>query len=266
MKILINGKTVEVDNEVITKAIEDEKESIEVKSDELSIRSKEEEDKFIENLKKETGKTSLEMAIKEARNDLGLDFQGKTMENLIEALKEKHREEFTKEPSEQVESLSKDLEKLKERNKELENKSEMTAKEFQEYKNNLKRRQAIESNLPDNLAYTKDDMLLIIDNKIKTTVDESGNTLVLDKDGNVKKDSNLDPITLDKEFENFFSENKQYLKTPEGGRGGGDSSTEVNSKSLEAFNKRMETKGVQPNSVEYNRELAKAQEAKELEI
>jgi len=259
MKFKINGKVVEIDNETITKAIEDEKEEVSIKNDDLSIRSKDEETKFIENLKKETGKASLEMAIKETRNDLELDFQGKTMENLIEALKAKHKTEFSKAPTEQLSQLESDLAQLKEKNKQLQSDYDTSTGEFDTYKKGLKRRSEIEKNLPDNMILPKEDMLSLIDNKIKTSVDENGRVVVMDDDGNVKKDDNLEPIQLSKAFEEFFTTNKQYIKAPEGGRGGGDSSTEINSKSIEAFDKRMDTKGVKRNSVDYNKELSAAQ-------
>ena len=73
MKLVIGGKTVEVDNETLSKAIEENKEEVEVKAENLSIRSKEEEETFIKNLKKETVKTALEMEVKKYRNDLGLE-------------------------------------------------------------------------------------------------------------------------------------------------------------------------------------------------
>jgi len=271
MKLVINGKTVEVDNETLSKAIEEEKDSVEVNSEDLSIRTKDEEDKFVENLKSETGSTTSEISRKELLKSIGLEPNGahKSEEKTVEAINNYVNEQVkskSEEPNKHLEQMESDLQQLKDRNKELEEKSEMTAKEFKEYKNNLKRRSEIERNLPDNLAYDKEDMLLILDNKIKTKVDDDGRVVVLDRDGNVKKDGNLDPISLDKEFENFFSENKNYIKTPEGGKGGSDSSTETNSKSIEAFDKRMETKGVKRNSMEYNKELAAAQKAGELEI
>lgn len=266
MKFNINGKVVEVENEELTKAIEDEKEEVSIKNEDLSIRSKDEEKKFIENLKKETGKTSLEMAIKDVRNDHELDFQGKTMDNLVEALKAKHKTEFSKAPNEQMSQMESDLEQLKDKNNKLQGDFDTSTSEFDTYKKGLKKRTAIEKNLPDNMILPKEDMLTVIDNKIKTSVDDDGKVVVMDDQGNIKKDDNLEPIQLSKAFEDFFTTNKQYIKTPEGGRGGKDSSTSSNSKSMESFDKRMETKGVGRNSVDYNKELASAQKDGTLEL
>src|SRR6056297_920606 len=134
MKLVIGGKTVEVDNETLSKAIEENKEEVEVNAENLSIRSKEEEETFINNLKKETVKTALEMEVKKYRNDLGLEFEGKNMDNLVEALKEKHREEFTKDPNKQLEQLQADLKTIQERNKTLEEEKNGIKSEFEGYK------------------------------------------------------------------------------------------------------------------------------------
>ena len=57
--------------------------------DNFVIKPKSDYDALINNLKKESGNAALEIAIKNARNELGLDFQGKTMENLLKAYGEK---------------------------------------------------------------------------------------------------------------------------------------------------------------------------------
>ncbi len=267
MKLVIGGKTVEVDNETLSKAIEDNKEEVEVNAENLSIRSKEEEETFINNLKKETVKTALEMEVKKYRNDLGLEFEGKNMDNLVEALKEKHREEFTKDPNKQLEQLQADLKTIQERNKTLEDEKNGIKSEFEGYKKDRTRMEQITKGLPDNLALPKDDMMLILNNKIKTDVDENGNVVVLDENGQIKKDANLQPIAYEKELENFFSQNESYLKTPEGGRGGGDSSgASSDVKSIAHFDKKMETAGVEVGSMEYNQKLNDAVQNKEIEL
>lgn len=267
MKLKIAGKTVEIDNDELLKAIEEKKDEIELKADDLSIRSKEEEETFINNLKKDTVKTALEMEVKKYRNDLGLEFEGKNMDNLIEALKEKHREEFTKDPNKQLEQLQADLKTVQERNKVLEEEKNGIKSEFEGYKKDRTRTEQITKGLPDNLALPKEDMLLILNSKIKTDVDENGNVVVLDENGQVKKDANLQPIPYEKELENFFSENDSYLKAPEGGRGGGDSSGEPsNVKSIDHFNKKMETAGIDIGSMEYNQRLNEAVSNNEVEI
>jgi hypothetical protein len=267
MKIKIGGKTVEIDNEELSKAIEAEQEEIEVKAEDLSIRSKEEEDTFINNIKKETVKTALEMEVKKYRNELGLEFEGKNMDNLVEALKEKHREEFTKDPNKQLEQMQTDLKTLQERNKSLEGERDTVKTDFDGYKKDRAKLDHITKGLPENLSLPKDDMLLILNNKIKTDIDENGNVVVLDANGQVKKDANLQPIPYEKELENFFATNESYLKEPAGGRGGGDSSGDSDgAKSIDHFNKKMETAGVDVGSYEYNTKLNDAVKNKEIDL
>ena len=102
--------------------------TLEVPTDRV-VKTKEEFETYTANLKKEHGNASVEMAIKGVRNELGLDFKGKTMENLMGAYKEHILSEASVEPNEKITKLESELgefrTKLEERNNsftELENK------------------------------------------------------------------------------------------------------------------------------------------------
>ena len=53
MQLNINGNTVDLDLEAFNKAIEDKAESFDIKSDDLVIRSTENQNLYEDNLKKE---------------------------------------------------------------------------------------------------------------------------------------------------------------------------------------------------------------------
>jgi len=57
--------------------------------DNLIISNKNDYDARLENIKKETKTAAVEIAVKNARNELGLEFEGKTMENLLNNFKSK---------------------------------------------------------------------------------------------------------------------------------------------------------------------------------
>ena len=76
MKININGNTVEIEDEVITKAIEEKTESIDIKSDTLVIRSTADEATFSENKRTEGIAVGAEIGRKEVIKGLGIEGEG----------------------------------------------------------------------------------------------------------------------------------------------------------------------------------------------
>ncbi len=93
-------------------------------------------DERIANIKKESSVMALEIAVKEQRNALGLDFQGKTMENLVNAIKLKVESESKIEPEEKFKALKSDFEKLQENYNAKET-------EFTTFKTNIERQQEL---------------------------------------------------------------------------------------------------------------------------
>ena len=66
----------------------------------------------IANIKKESATVAIETAVKEQRNNLGLDFQGKTIENLVSAVKAKTESENKIEPEEKYKTLKSEFDGL----------------------------------------------------------------------------------------------------------------------------------------------------------
>lgn len=259
MKIKIGGKTFELTKDQLEKG-----EDVTLLEDAV-IRTKDEETTFLNNIKAETSKAAIEIEVKKLRNDLGLDFQGKSIENLVEALTEKHKNEFTKEPSEQLEAKEKDLQTLKAKIQEIEATKKDVENQFNSYRNNLKLEKELGSVLPKDLAIPADDMLMIIKSKLNPTVD--GDRVVFKKGEDIlKNDTTLDPLDAKTVLGNFFAENKHYLKPVNGGAGGGDDTGTDNAKSLESWERRYAASGQPQDSASKNQALMQAVQNKEVEL
>ena len=226
-KLILNGKEIGIDFDAILKAKEEGKESFELQSD-LIVTTEEERSAWFNNSKKDSIKTALEMEVKKHKKNLGLEFEGKGFDKLFEALTEKNKNEFTKEPSEQLASKEKDLQTLKSTIATLQSEKESVLSEFTRYKNKATIRRELESNLPNNLAFPKEDMILILENRFNPRMEEG--KILYSINGEVAKNTTtLDPLGSKEVLTNFFKENQTYLKGASGGAGGTDSDPTKNS-------------------------------------
>lgn len=209
-------------------------------------------DERIANIKKESSTMALEIAIKEQRNALGLDFQGKTMENLVNAIKSKVESESKIEPEEKFKALKTDFEKLQENY----NKKET---EFTTFKTNIEKQQElneIKSEFTKHIAGET----LVSKSTIFTEAKEKGYSfekedgkIVVKLNGEVQKNKDTLSAISVKEFVTNFS--TPYLKTPTGGGGGDDETEGAKAGSFEAFMKEAEKNGW--NATKQNEEMAK---------
>lgn len=265
MKFKIGGKEFEVSNEDVTKAIEENKE-VSIDAD-IIIREKAEEETFVNNLKTESKQAGIEIAVKEARTKLGLDFQGKTIDNLIEAHKNKVLEDAKIEPAKQVESLTKDLTTLKATIQTVTAEKEQIEQQFKGYKSESIINSIISSSIPDNVILPKNDMELIVRNKIKLSLDENNNVLALNERGEVLKNpTTLEPLKPNDVISDFFAQNTQYMKGASGGAGGNDSSGGQGKIKLSEFITDQQTKGIAPNSPQFITELEKLQKESAIDM
>lgn len=250
-KIKIGNKTFEVSKE----KFDGDQQEIVIDGD-FTIRTPEEEDSFISNHKKEARKEGVEIAVKKTRESLGLDFQGKTIENLVKSAQEKAVADSSIEPNEQIDLLRQTLKDKDTALSNAINRSDEISKDFTKYKNQNKIDNDISKYLPDNIIIPKDDMMMLLKNKTTFHVEE-GNVISLDANG--KKRSNpttAEPLTSKEVVDDFFRENPQYLGTSQGNQSGKDSNGYKEDKqSLDDFIKEQQDAGVQLNSEEFNREL-----------
>lgn len=261
MKININGKSIEVSDAELAKALEEKKESFELKADGLTIRTTEEDDLFAKNKEKEGVSIGAEIGRKELIKGLGIESDGahKSDKTAIDAIKTvmsgsvaKALEDAKIEPNEKIRSLETDMELLRGNLTKAEQKALESENQFHSFKQGIEIDNELVSLMPDNTLLPKKDMLMLFKSKQKIEKSESGQTIGLGLDGQPLKDtSTLQPLPIKSVVENFFSENSQYLKGAEGGAGGGDSGSSGSKKSWEKFEAEQKEKGHQLNSPEY---------------
>ncbi len=260
MKIKI-GKTVfEVDDATLTKALEDKTE-VSIESD-VVIRTAEENETFVNNLKDQQIKVGKEIGIKEFKKHVGLEVEGKDYQKVADAFKDKIVSESNISIDEKENEWKTDLETLKTSNTELITKLEQAETKSQGIEKQYKVSRQLDKFMPETLTIPKDDMSLILSNKFEFDINENGQFVAKDKlTGNVLQDAaTLSPTPLDKVLGGFFESNPAYLKATEGGAGGTDSGGSGKI-SLDAYTKTLNEAGHATNSPSFIAEVEKAVEA-----
>lgn len=267
MKFKVGTLEFEMDDALVTKAITDNVGSLELASD-VIVRTKIDEERFVENMKKDARKEGVEIAVKKQREALGLTFEGKTVDNLVAALTDKVKAESGTGESEKVTKLeAKAREKEQALTAALAKVAEAT-QEVKTLKSSYKVNKALESYIPKDTVLPVDDVKTILKSKLKFIESEAGVIEVFDVDGNqITNPTTRDPLPVKDVIEDFFRTNTHYMKNVEGGGAGGDSGKSGSGKlTIEKFNEDMQGKGFQINSKEYDAELNKAIASKTIDI
>jgi hypothetical protein len=206
----------------------------------------------IANIKKESATVAIESAVKEQRNNLGLDFQGKTIDNLVSAIKAKSESESKIEPEEKYRTLKSDFDGLvsKLNEKDAEFNSFKTKIEQTNTLNEIKNE--FTKYIPDNVLVSKSTIFTEAKEKGFSFEKEDGKVVVKDSNGNILKDANYSPITVKDWVSNFST---PYLAKVEGGAGKGDDTGEGKAGSFEAFMKESERNNW--DASKQNQEMAK---------
>lgn len=234
----------------------DNDEGVSVDVPELVIMTTEEDEKRLTNIKAESKKAGLEIAIKTVRNDLGLEFEGKTMENLLTSHKEHILKDASKAPNDKIAELENDK-------KALSSNLQAVTGDFDAFKQtvDLERKQgdrnsAITGIIGDNTILPKDRMLTLFNTDIQSEHDDKGR-LIHKKNGETLKNSTtLDPLSTKEVFDNWATENS-FFKKPSGGAGEGDNTGNSKAGSLAAFTEEMKGKDITPGSIGFNEEMNK---------
>jgi len=260
MQLNINGKTIEVSNDDLKQALEENKETFELSSEDLVVRSKEDDTKYIENLRNEGQKAGIEIGHKNILRGLGIEGEGlhrasdKALEAINGFVTGKVSDELKSaqlEPNKKVEELTKDLETLR---------SNLGTKEqaFEDLQNQFgtyKKRQTIDSRLmeliPDNTVIPKKDVLKLMADNIKLDLNDSGQIFGVGSDGQPLKDEHLNLLQDKSIVSKYFDENPHYLTKPQGGNGGADSNGGASKQSVQDFNKEMKDAGYELNSPKF---------------
>ncbi len=273
MKLNINGKIIEVDNEALSKALEENKESIEVKSD-LVVRTSEEDSQYRDNLKEEAVKPAYEIARKEILKEVGISKEGahKSSDSAAKAIHAFAKEAATKaveeagaNPDKRVTELTNDLDvlkgKLTEKDTEYQTLQSKFDSEVQGFKKTSTVMPLISSKVTD-----PDLAMMAFNSKVKVGFDESGQMYGIGADGQPLKDDLRNNLPIEKVVNNFLDTIPALLKKPEGGAGGGDSHAGGAKQTLNEFIDEMKEKKIVPNSPEFNQEKNSRLETGSLEI
>lgn len=239
--------------------INDEKEHTVDLSD-LVIKSKTDHETLITNTKKESGKAAVEIAVKTARKDNELEFEGKTMKNLLESFKTKVETDAKVAPNKKYDLLKVDFDKRGELLTDSQGK-------FTELETSIKQERQVRevdnkllAEIPDNITIPKGDVLAILRSKHKFNIGEDGME-IMGNDGKPMKTENLD-LLAPKDFMVDFI--KPYLKPVEGGGGEGEGEGDDTPGGYDAFEKEMETKNITGEAL--NEEMSKRIEAGTLKM
>lgn len=227
------------------------------------IEKKADQEAKIENIKKVERVAAVEIAVKDARTKLGLDFTGKTIDNLVDAFGKKVLADAKIEPDKKVAELTGDLEKLRTANKDWETKYTGLESTFKQKEKESAVNTAVLSSMPK--VKTKipvADMAIIFNTRFKPALNDEGKIVFHNEKGEVLKNTKtLNPQTIDEVMLEFQT---PFIDGPPGGGGGGDGTGQAKPGTMEAFTKEMEAKGIKIGTTAFNDEMKAAIKAKTL--
>lgn len=250
-------KSLKLEEGSLSAAIENEEE-VEVEIPELVIRTKEDNDSFIENTVNDAKTAGVEMAVKKARETHGLEFEGKTLDNLLTSFGEKavaDKKEELGEPNAKIEELKGDITKLQSNLAAKDQEITSLKSNMQQTQNEHTINQQLSEVIPDNLTISKGDALILFKNKHDVSLGEN-NSLVIKKNGEQLKDpETLNPLSAKDVMTTFTND---FVKKPAGGGGGSDEpGGGGGDNQIDAFEKEMKDKGINPGSQAFTDEMNK---------
>lgn len=215
----------------------------EVNLEELVIRSKADDSTFIENLKRETGKAAVEVAVKRAvekAKEKGIEIKAKDVDTLIEVSMAVGEEKAKVEPNTQIETLKKEKKEALDKVTELNNEVSTLKTTYQQEKKQIQKITEFTKHVPSNALISPETIYKEAETQGYVIDEEEGQFVVKDKTGNIIKDANLSPIPV-KDFVSTFV--TPFVPKEDGGGGGGDDPSKGGggkAGSLEAFEKEAE--------------------------
>ena len=276
MKLDINGKIIELDKETVQKALEDENPVIELKKEDLIIRSKDEDSVFSENLRKEGIATGAEIGRKEVIKGIGIEGEGlhKSDESAISAIKTWHESSVStalkdagQEPDKKLAEKDKDIRTLQTTVADLQEQKQSLESNFATYKKDITIQSTLSSLIPENAILPKNDMLKLMKDGLTLDIDENGHVYGIGSDGQPMKDPTTLALKPVKDvIKGYFDQNPQYLKKSDGGAGGGDSGGASGKQSMAEFITEMKEAGHTVNGAEFNNIMGERIKAGTLDI
>ena len=212
-------------------------------------------DERVKNIKADASTMAKEVTIKTIKKEFGLEFEGKTEDNLIDAFKgfvAKSIDGSIKEPEKRYTDLKTDFDTLQKQKISLEG-------EFTSFKTNLEQEKSFNDikseftkHIPENSLVSKNTIFTEAREKGFNFVKEEGILVIKDAQGNTLKDANFAPVAVKDWVTTFVT---PYLPKVEGGGGGDDESKGGKVGSFEAFIKEAEKN--EWNATKQNEEMAK---------
>lgn len=183
----------------------------------------EEEVSTLKNNEYKAGKEKgVEMAVKDTKEKMGLDFQGKTIEGLLAAAKAKALEDAKIEPAEKVKELETKVQTLQATVVEQETKLAAKATEVETVLTNTELFKHIPAPGENGPALSQEDILQLMRAKGYEFKREN-NAVVAYKDGKQQQDKVANPLPVGDVITGFLKETKLVQEQHQpGGRGGDD--------------------------------------------
>lgn len=187
---------------------------------------------------KEGKKAGEEMFIKDIKNDEGLEFEGKTKDSLLKALKEKIQKETGSEPAKRVQELEEDKKKLQSSLTEKENELKNETEKFNSRLSGIEIESLIKNSLPEKLAngLTKEQAYKLYKADREFSKTAEGIVLLDPITKQIIKDKKLNPVSISDDLKTFLS---QFGEGDIFGRGGEDK-TPKGKTNIEGFIKKSE--------------------------
>lgn len=216
------------------------------------IKTNEDHETFLGNIKSESKIAGVEMAVKEYKRESGLEFEGKTIVKLVEATNAKTLSDAKIKPDEKMKAYKNDIELLQRSNGDLKTKYEAEVKKGEARDTQLTNDKNVLTHMKGEYNMSTDRMLKVFNSEYQQST-ENGVSVVM-KGGEIMKDENRSPLSLESVVTGF---SKEFAKTPEGGGGGGNEGGGGGSSSRAAFDKRMSDAGHNKGGMEYMAQLNK---------
>lgn len=263
IKMNFGGVIVEVDKEIVSKAIETGE--VIIQDDSLVIYEKSSFEQFKTNLSNEEYKKGKqageEMPFKyEAlKEKYGVEVTGKTLDNFAEAFKAKVLNEARIEPSKKIQELESDKANLLKNYQNLESefngfKTTITQKETQ-----IKKDNTLLSFIPDaGLKVSKDIALLALKSKgIDISFDESGKVIPTRNGEPLKDMKTMEPLSLSDLIPMSIKELGLIEDQKGGGNGGGDDTGKGGASNYDRFVDEMKKNGIDEGQLKFSEEMNK---------
>lgn len=256
MKLILSGIEIDLNKEDLQKALQDDSNVTLDVDENIVIRSKEDDEKLVKNLREEAKSIGAEIGRKEILKGLGVEGDGvhkdaeeaiKLVNKAVDTRVKAGIEESGAKPNEQIEAIKAEFEKDKQtlltRNQELESQVNLVKGEFESYKFGQVKKEIIMGAIPDNTILPKEDIFTLVSSKFNIE-NRDGKTVLLNENGEVVKNSVLDPVDPKDAVKSFFdTEGTKYLSGASGGRSDKDSGSGSGKQSMDDFLKESIEKG-----------------------